>query len=333
MRRFRIGMLSLLGALGLGFTAQAETAPVVNAPAGKLQGTASGKVHAFKGIPYALPPVGALRWQPPLPAKKWKGVRESTQFGAACIQPRGKPDSIYFWSLPSTSEDCLTLNVWAPADARNAPVFFWIHGGALSGGSGSEPLYDGTKLAERGVVVVTINYRLGPLGFLVHPALSAESRRNISGNYGLLDQILALRWVNRNIAAFGGDAANVTIAGESAGADVEVLVVLAHDHQVDLLGSLAPDRRLDARVELDRPEVDVLLEVEPQPQQQALLQHAGRDAGIADGAEDDRVAAAQLGQGRVGQDLAGPEIAFAAEVERRRPQVEAVGPRHVVEDG
>jgi para-nitrobenzyl esterase len=217
MNRVSIGILSLLGTLGWNLSAMAESPPVVNSPAGRLQGTAAGKVHVFKGIPYALPPVGALRWQPPLPAKKWKGVREATQFGAACIQPKGKPDSIYFWSLPSTSEDCLSLNVWAPADARNAPVFFWIHGGALSGGSGSEPLYDGTKLAERGIVVVTINYRMGPLGFLVHPALSAESRRNISGNYGLLDQILALRWVNRNIASFGGDAANVTIAGESAG--------------------------------------------------------------------------------------------------------------------
>ncbi len=217
MKRLSIGILALSGALCSSPDARADSPPVVNAPAGKLQGMASGKVHVFKGIPYALPPVGALRWQAPLPAKKWKGVRESTQFGAACIQPKGKRDSIYFWSLPSTSEDCLSLNVWAPADARNAPVFFWIHGGALSGGSGSEPLYDGTKLAERGIVVVTINYRLGPLGFLVHPALSAESRRNISGNYGLLDQILALRWVSRNIAAFGGDAANVTIAGESAG--------------------------------------------------------------------------------------------------------------------
>ena len=217
MNRVSIGILSLLGAMSSSLTAMAESPPVVNAPAGRLLGAAAGKVHVFKGIPYALPPVGALRWQPPLPAKKWKGVREATQFGAACIQPRGKPDSIYFWSLPSTSEDCLSLNVWAPADARNAPVFFWIHGGALSGGSGSEPLYDGTRLAERGIVVVTINYRMGPLGFLVHPALSAESRRNISGNYGLLDQILALRWVSRNIASFGGDAANVTIAGESAG--------------------------------------------------------------------------------------------------------------------
>ena len=124
------------------------------------------------------------------------------------------------------SEDCLSLNIWAPANARNAPVFVWIHGGALVGGSGSEPLYDGAKLAERGIVVVSINYRLGVLGYLAHPALSAESRRNISGNYGLLDQIEALRWVKRNIAAFGGDPANVTIAGESAGA-LSVMYLMA----------------------------------------------------------------------------------------------------------
>jgi para-nitrobenzyl esterase len=197
--------------------AGANAPPMVSAPAGKLQGVAAGNVHVFKGIPYAMAPVGALRWKPPLPAPKWKGVRAATEFGAACIQPKGKPDSIYFWSLPSTSEDCLFLNVWAPANASRAPVFFWIHGGALSGGSSSEPLYDGTRMAELGIVVVSINYRMGPLGFLVHPALSAESRRNISGNYGLLDQVEALEWVKRNIASFGGDPANVTIAGESAG--------------------------------------------------------------------------------------------------------------------
>ncbi|HET9472696.1 MAG TPA: carboxylesterase family protein, partial [Steroidobacteraceae bacterium] len=214
MSSLRIPML--LVAMGLAMSASADTA-VVSSSAGKLQGTIEGKLHVFKGIPYALPPTGAMRWKPPLPMPKWKGTRDATQFGAACIQPKGRPDSIYFWNLPKTSEDCLFLNVWAPATARKAPVFVWIHGGALSGGSGSEPMYDGTKLAERGLVVVTINYRLGPLGFLVHPGLSAESRRNISGNYGLLDQIQALEWVKRHIAAFGGDPANVTIAGESAG--------------------------------------------------------------------------------------------------------------------
>jgi para-nitrobenzyl esterase len=191
--------------------------PVVSAPAGRVQGEAAGGVRAFKGIPYARPPVGALRWKPPVPMPAWTETRAATQPGAACIQPKGRPDGLYFWNLPKTSEDCLYLNLWAPATADKAPVFFWIHGGALSSGSGAEPLYDGTTLAGRGIVVVSINYRLGPLGFLVHPALSAESPRNVSGNYGLLDQIEALRWVNRNIASFGGDPANVTIAGESAG--------------------------------------------------------------------------------------------------------------------
>ena len=222
----RPGIPALLLAVLFSLPAGADSPPVVSAPAGKASGEATGGVRVFKGIPYAQPPVGAMRWKAPLPAQKWKGTRDATQFGAACIQPKGRPDSIYFWSLPKTSEDCLFLNVWTPAQARNAPVFVWIHGGALSGGSGSEPLYDGTKLAERGIVVVTINYRLGPLGFLVHPALSAESRRNISGNYGLLDQIAALEWVKKNIGAFGGDVANVTIAGESAGA-LSVMYLMA----------------------------------------------------------------------------------------------------------
>jgi para-nitrobenzyl esterase len=201
----------------LAMPAGADAPPIVSAPDGRVQGGATGSVRAFKGIPYAQPPIGAMRWKPPQPMPAWKDTRDATQPGAACIQPKGKPDSIYFWNLPKTSEDCLYLNVWTPAKAQKAPVFVWIHGGALSGGSGAEPVYDGTKLAERGTVVVTVNYRLGPLGFLVHPALSAESSRNVSGNYGLLDQIEALRWVNRNIASFGGDPANVTIAGESAG--------------------------------------------------------------------------------------------------------------------
>jgi para-nitrobenzyl esterase len=211
----RIPVLLVVALLTL--PARADTPPVVSAPAGSVRGESASGVHVFKGIPYARPPVGELRWKPPLAAAKWKGTLEATQFGAACIQPKGRADSIYFWSLPKTSEDCLFLNIWVPAKAHKAPVFLWIHGGALSGGSGGEPLYDGAKMAEKGIVVVTINYRMGPLGFLVHPALSAESRRSISGNYGLLDQILALEWVQKNIASFGGDAGNVTIAGESAG--------------------------------------------------------------------------------------------------------------------
>jgi len=194
-----------------------------------MQGETAGSIRVFKGIPFALPPTGARRWQPPLPMPKWSGTRDATKYGPACVQPKSRPDSIYAWDLPSMSEDCLALNIWAPADARKAPVFVWIHGGSLTGGAGSDPMYDGSRLAEHGLVVVTINYRLGVLGYLAHPALSAESRRNISGNYGLLDQIEALRWVKRNISAFGGDASNVTIAGESAGGLSVMYLMAARD--------------------------------------------------------------------------------------------------------
>ena len=189
---------------------------LVETPAGKLRGEAIGALNVFKGIPYALPPVGGLRWRPPVAMSPWTGVRDAAQFSAACMQPKPQP-SIYADELAAVSEDCLSLNVWAKQGARNEPVLVWIHGGALTSGSSSERMYDGAKLAARGVVLVSINYRLGILGYLAHPQLSAESPQRISGNYGLLDQIEALRWVQRNIAAFGGDPANVTIAGESAG--------------------------------------------------------------------------------------------------------------------
>jgi para-nitrobenzyl esterase len=192
--------------------------PVIDAPAGKVEGSETKDIRAFKGIPYAAPPVGKLRWAPPQPAEGWDGVRDATRFGAACMQPGPRGPSIYAWDLPAMSEDCLSLNIWAPKDAKDAPVFVWIHGGALTGGSGGDPIYDGSALAERGIVVVSINYRLGALGWLAHPQLSAESVEGVSGNYGLLDQVAALEWVKRNIGAFGGSAGNVTIAGESAGA-------------------------------------------------------------------------------------------------------------------
>ncbi|MXP29615.1 carboxylesterase family protein [Porphyrobacter algicida] len=192
---------------------------VVDAPAGKLRGTTQDGLDVYKGIPFALPPVGKLRWRAPQPMPRWSGVRSAQQFGAACIQPEGKLSTIYSPREPlPMSEDCLTLNIWAPAHAKNAPVMVWIHGGALVTGSSREPLYDGAKLAKRGIVLVSINYRLGVLGWMAHPALSAENDRHISGNYGLMDQIAALRWVKHNVAAFGGDPEKVTIAGESAGA-------------------------------------------------------------------------------------------------------------------
>lgn len=191
---------------------------VVRAPVGAIEGDAKADLLVFKGLPYALPPIGAARWKPPVAMPAWSGVRNAKRFAPSCIQPQPRSGSIYASEHEAMSEDCLFLNVWAMKEARKAPVFVWIHGGSLTTGSSSEALYDGTKLAQQGVVVVSINYRLGVLGYLAHPQLSAESSEGISGNYGLLDQIEALRWVRTNIEAFGGDPSNVTIAGESAGA-------------------------------------------------------------------------------------------------------------------
>ena len=202
--------------LALASPALSASGPIAAAPSGPVQGSAEGSLHVFKGIPYAQPPVGPLRWRAPQPAT-WTAVKDASQFGPMCVQPKPKPGGVYYEKPMPMSEDCLSLNVWAPADARNAPVMVWIHGGALSGGSSRESLFDGSALAKRGIVVVSINYRLGVLGYLAHPGLSAESPDKVSGNWGLLDQIEALRWVKRNISAFGGDPAKVTIAGESAG--------------------------------------------------------------------------------------------------------------------
>lgn len=225
MKRF-IQTLAAAIVFCLAAPASAQNAPVVNAPAGSLRGEMSGDIAVYRGIPYARPPVGELRWRPPLQLPRWRGVRDATQFGAACVQPPSSETSIYYSTFPVMSEDCLFLNVWAPPHAQNAPVLVWIHGGSLVSGAGSSAYYDGARLAERGIMVVSINYRLGALGYLAHPALSAESRRNISGNYGLMDQIEALRWIHRNIAAFGGNPQNVTISGESAGA-LSVMYLMA----------------------------------------------------------------------------------------------------------
>ncbi|MBN1571284.1 MAG: carboxylesterase family protein [Acidobacteria bacterium] len=181
-----------------------------------------GSVTAFKGIPYATPPVGGLRWRAPQPAAAWNGVRKADHYGASCTQ---QPTSAFgpftreFLYITPASEDCLYLNVWTPKAkaAAKLPVLVYIHGGGYDSGSGDVPIYEGEGLAKKGVVAVTINYRLGVIGFLVHPELSKESGKNASGNYGLLDQIAALKWVQANITAFGGDPNRVTIAGQSAG--------------------------------------------------------------------------------------------------------------------
>jgi para-nitrobenzyl esterase len=185
---------------------------------GVLEGVVKDGLTTYMGVPFAAPPLGALRWREPQPVRHWKGTRNATAFAPACMQtgvsmPGEKP--------PTVSEDCLYLNIWTPAKAADErlPVLVWIHGGGYTNGSASMPLYWGDKLAQRGVVVVTIAYRLGPLGFLAHADLTAESgKKKSSGNYGLLDQIAALEWIQRNVAAFGGDRGRVTIAGQSAGA-------------------------------------------------------------------------------------------------------------------
>lgn len=208
-----LGVAATLIAAGPGMAA-----PIAHAPAGAVRGEAVGDLNVFRGVPYAAAPVGPARWRPPRPAPAWPGVRDATRFGPACFQPVSRPSgSIYADDPPAMSEDCLSLNIWAESRLRKAPVLVWIHGGSLVTGRGSEGIYDGAALAKSGLVVVTINYRLGVLGWLAHPGLSAESSAGVSGNYGLLDQIAALRWVRRNIAAFGGDPNNVTLAGQSAG--------------------------------------------------------------------------------------------------------------------
>lgn len=196
----------------------------VRTSTGRLEGVRTGDLTVYRGVPFAAPPVGDLRWKAPQPAPSWRGVRTATAFAPACPQTGV---SIPGETPPATSEDCLYLNVWAPAQRSGPlPVLVWIHGGGFTNGATAMPLYDGGAIARRGVVVVTVAYRLGPLGFLAHPELTAESPRATSGNYGLMDQLAALQWVQRNIAAFGGDPRRVTVAGQSAGA-MSVSILMA----------------------------------------------------------------------------------------------------------
>jgi len=213
--------------LFMGCTSTVTDSSIVRTESGPVSGTSSDGIRAYLGIPYAAPPTGDLRWRPPVPAQPWQGTRPATAYGPACPQvvqsdrsAEGQPGNM--------SEDCLYLNVWTPALSpdEKRPVMVFIHGGSFLQGAGSIPLYNGTSLAKKGVVLVNLNYRLGPLGFLAHPALANESLKNSSGNYGLQDQAAALQWVKKNIAGFGGDPDRITIFGESAGA-TSVLVHLA----------------------------------------------------------------------------------------------------------
>ena len=207
------GLLLMAGCTPAGVRDDAAAAPTARIDSGTLSGAQADGVDVFRGIPYAAAPVGEGRWRAPAPVPAWSGTRAAAAFGPACMQPPVPPP---FGVTEATSEDCLFLNVWTPQPREGKrPVLVWIHGGAFLIGSGSQTLYDGAALARRGMVVVTLNYRMGAFGFLNHRALAGQA--DGAANFGLLDQIAALQWVERNIAAFGGDPDNVTLAGESAG--------------------------------------------------------------------------------------------------------------------
>jgi para-nitrobenzyl esterase len=194
--------------------------PTIAIDTGKVAGSTDAGVASWKGIPFAAPPVGTLRWRPPAPAKPWPGIRQATAYAADCMQVPFPSDAAPLGTTPS--EDCLYLNVWKPADAKGPlPVIVWIYGGGFVNGGASPPTYSGAELAKQGALVVSFNYRIGRFGFFAHPQLTRETGtsgiKGVVGNYGFMDQIAALEWVKRNVAAFGGDPANVTIAGESAG--------------------------------------------------------------------------------------------------------------------
>jgi para-nitrobenzyl esterase len=217
MKRFKL--LITIGLLGFGCGVNAQLtgdAPKVKTVNGTLVGMNSSGVKIFKGIPFAAPPVGELRWKEPRPVKNWEGVRQATEFGPSALQNNAFGDMV---GTNNRSEDCLYLNVWTPAATGNEklPVLVYFHGGGLVAGSGAEPRYAGESMARKGIVSITVNYRLGIFGYFSHPELTSESPNHSSGNYGYLDQVASLQWIKANIAAFGGDPNRVTIAGESAG--------------------------------------------------------------------------------------------------------------------
>jgi para-nitrobenzyl esterase len=240
-------------------------ASIVQIDSGRISGTAESGVASYKGIPYAAPPVGNLRWRPPQPVAAWSGTRAADKVGPLCKQKINTEDNGV--GPPPDSEDCLNLDVYSPAKARKAklPVMFWIHGGGYVNGSGTANLYNGTELAKQGVVVVSINYRLGRFGFFAHPALTKESPSGPLGNYAFMDQIAALQWVRRNISVFGGDPGNVTIFGESAGGGSVINLMISPPAQG--LFQKAISQSGIARIDfpyLDRPNDSEMLSAEDQ---------------------------------------------------------------------
>jgi len=214
-----VGLLLIAASLASAALAAEPAKIQVKIDSGIVEGTVNSdsSVRIFRGIPFAAPPVGDLRWRPPQPVQPWSGVRKAVDFGPRCVQAKVFGDIVFRSS--EMSEDCLSVTVWTPAksDAEKLPVYVWFYGGGFAAGAGDEARYDGESFAKHGIVVVNVNYRLGVFGFLAHPELTKESPHHASGNYGLLDQVAGLEWVQRNIAAFGGDPHKVTIGGESAG--------------------------------------------------------------------------------------------------------------------
>ncbi len=303
MTRFRWPVAAVLFVVlaGLATGCGAEDLGLVQLDSGPVRGVneqVDGQdVWSFKGIPYAAPPVGGLRWQPPEPVEPWESVRDCTQFGPACPQPAML--GTFYLTAGGTDEDCLYLNVWSSASSGTdkLPVMVWIHGGSLETGSGSMDLYNGGRLSAEGVVVVTINYRLGPLGFLSHPALSVGAASGVSGNYGLMDQIAALQWVRNNIVGFGGDPANVTVFGESAGA-ISILDLIVSPpagglfHRAIVQSGVLMDQGFGTKMVADRDEAEAQgqvfaarLDIDPAGDAAAQLRSKGVDEIMAAAAD------------------------------------------------
>ncbi len=279
---------------------------VVPTEAGLVSGVKTGDITAYKGIPFAAPPVGDLRWKAPQPAKHWDGVRKCVAFSASPMQAKPTPFMVYTseFLIPEApiSEDCLYLNVWtgAKAKADKRPVFVWIYGGGFTSGGSACPIYDGEAMAKKGVVFVSINYRVGAFGFLAHPELTKEADGKASGNYGLLDQVAALKWVKRNIGAFGGDPNNVTIGGQSAGSmSVNCLVAspltkglfnraIAESGSMVVKNPLLASNKLQAAEDqgtklAEKVGVKTLAEMRALPADEVLKKFQGQFAPIVDG--------------------------------------------------